>query len=431
MLHLMPRMDWPGGGHVKEQALCIIIFQEKYMGLLSFFTGKSPEDLERTGDQYYNSGEFGVAKLKYEKALDKAARKTPENQTFIQALQEKIGNAREELAKTHLHHGEQLMESHIFSEAEDLFRLALELTENPDLKKEVKSALSRLNALQPSDVSDVSQAPNPVPAVDVMDTEDEYFALLCDALPETVRQAYYSYGETFRQGFIALNNGDFKTAGKKLSEAFEENPPERSLIALELATALMNLGQNDRASHLVLQFVEDHPDELRGYQILCDVYWAMGNFDEAVRLIEACPGPLKETFPVQVLLGETYFHMEKYAEAQAVFLSCQSRYGQNELVSRALAKTFEAMGDAEKAKNIYGQILTGCTQCGARTDPFVKRRYAELCFASGERSSRVLELYLSVAQEDPDSRDDCYQRIGEIYEALGNVKEARRYQSLS
>ncbi|MFZ2633328.1 MAG: tetratricopeptide repeat protein [Desulfosalsimonadaceae bacterium] len=402
------------------------------MGLFSFLSGKSPEDIERAGDQFYNAGEFGLSKLEYEKALDKAERKAPENQNYIQSLKEKIGTAKEALAKAHLHTGGQLMESHNFAEAEDLFRLALELSNDPDFKQKIESALARLDAALPPGNPDVTiKVPHPVPAADVMDNEEEYFAVLCNALPEAVKQAYHSYGRTFRQGFIALNNGNFKTAAKKLSEAFEKNPSERPLVALELATALMNLGQYDRASELILQFVGNHPDELRGYQMLCDVYWATGNFDDAVRLIEGCPGPLKETFPVQVLLGETYFHMEKYAEAQAVFLSCQSRYGQNELVSRALAKIFEAMGDAEKAKNIYGQILAGCTQCGARTDPFVKRRYADLCFAAGERSSRILELYLSVAQEDPDSREDCYQRIGEIYEALGNLKEARRYQSLS
>lgn len=399
------------------------------MGLFSFLTGKSPEDIEGVGDKYFNDSEFGAAKIEYEKALDKAERKIPDNRDYIQTLQGKIGNAKEWLAKAHQQNGELLMESQNFAEAEDLFWLALELTNDLDLKQEVKSALSRLNALMPSDRPELPLAS--VPAVDVLDSEDEYFAILCNALPENIKQAYHSYGQTFKQGFIALNNGDFKTAVKKLSDALEENPSERLMIALELSTAHMNLGQYDRASGLVSQFVQSQPNELRGYQMLCDIYWATGNFDGAVRLIEGCPAQLKDTFPLQVLLGETFFQMERFADAKTIFLACQSRYGQNELVSRALAKIFESMGEAEKAKNIYGQILAGCTQCGARTDPFVKRRYAELCFASGERSSRVLELYLSVAQEDPDSREDCYQRIGEIYEALGNVKEARRYQSLS
>ncbi|RJP90545.1 MAG: hypothetical protein C4518_08875 [Desulfobacteraceae bacterium] len=403
------------------------------MGLLSFLAGKSAEDIERAGDKYFNDSEFGAAKIEYDKALNKAERKTPDNLNYLQSLQEKIRKTRDELAKAHQQNGELLMESQNFDEAEDLFRLALELTSNPDLKIEIKAALSRLNALIPSDRPDETLlVPSPVPAaVDVLDSEDEYFAILCNALPEEVKQMYQGYGQTFKQGFIALNNGDFKTAVKRLSDALEEHSSGGLMIALELSTAHMNLGHYDRASELVSQFVQSNPNELRGYQMLCDIYWATGNFDGAVRLIEGSPVQLKETFPLQVLLGETYFQMERYADAKTIFLACQTRYGQNELVSRALAKIFEMMGESDKAKTIYGQILAGCKQCGARTDPFIKRRYAELCFASGERSSRVLELYLSVAQEDPDCRDDCYQRISEIYEALGNVKEARRYQSLS
>jgi tetratricopeptide (TPR) repeat protein len=398
------------------------------MGLWSFFTGKSPEEMERKGDQYYAAGEFGIAKLEYERAFDKALQKTPENQDAIASLREKIEKAKESLAEEHLKTGQQLMESANYAEAEDLFRLALELSGNPDLKASAISALTRLDAFM-SPVTP-NKPSHPVPAVDVLGSDEEYFHILCNALPEPVKHAYQTYGPSFQSGFIALNNGDFKTAVKKLTAAQEENPSERHLIALELATALMNLGQYDRARELVSRFVADHPDELRGYQILCDIDWATGNFDDAARLIEGCPSQLRETFPMQVLLGETFFHMGKYAEAKAVFLACQNRYGQNEMVSRALAKIFEALGDADQARNMYSHILAGCTRCGTRTDPFVKRRYAELCFAAGERSSRVLELYLSVAQEDPDAREECYQRIIDIYEALGNVQEARRYQAL-
>jgi hypothetical protein len=42
------------------------------MGLFGFLSGKSPEDIEVSGDRFFKSGEFGAAKLEYEKALAKA-----------------------------------------------------------------------------------------------------------------------------------------------------------------------------------------------------------------------------------------------------------------------------------------------------------------------------------------------------------------------
>jgi hypothetical protein len=40
-------------------------------------------------------------------------------------------------------------------------------------------------------------------------------------------------------------------------------------------------------------------------------------------------------------------------------------------------------------------------------------------------------MYLSLVHEDPDNKAHYYRKIIEIYSALGNEREARRYQSLS
>lgn len=400
------------------------------MGIWTFFTGKPPAEMAREGDRHFAAGDFGLAKLQYERALDKAARKASENQALMASLHLKIADVRQSLAKSHLTTGQALMESRNFAEAEDLLRLALELAATPDLKQDIRSALDRLPAAAPAGKRAASSS-DPASPADGMDTEEAYFAVLCHALPEPVRDAYTGYGGTFRQGFVALNNGQFQAAAEKLSRALAEDPENRPLIALELATALVHLGQYDRASTLVGRYVEAYPEELRGYQMMCDIDWATGKYEDAMRRIESCPASLKASFPIQVLLGETCFQMGRYAEAKKIFQACQTAFGPDEMISRALAKTHEALGDITTARNIYSQILAGCARCGGRTDPFVKRRYAELCFASGERSSRVLELFLAVAQEDPDSRAECYRRVGDIYEALGNAAEARRYRDLS
>jgi len=121
--------------------------------------------------------------------------------------------------------------------------------------------------------------------------------------------------------------------------------------------------------------------------------------------------------------------MERFDEAESLFIACEKDFGQNEIISRSLAKTYESMGNLEKARDIYMQILNGCTKCGVRSDPFILRRYAELRFACNERSTQLLELYLSILQQDPDNKDDFYQRIYVLYTEMGNTEEAARYQS--
>ena len=72
-----------------------------------------------------------------------------------------------------------------------------------------------------------------------------------------------------------------------------------------------------------------------------------------------------------------------------------------------------------------------CRGCGARVDPFIKQRYADLCFDSGDYSTRILELYLSLVHEDPDNRTRYFRNISRIYAALGHEGEAQRYRAFA
>jgi len=403
------------------------------MGLFSFLTGKAPEEIEMIGDKFFKAKEFGAAKIEYEKAVNKAKIKLPEKENLIQRLYEKIKTSKETLALAHQQNSEHLIESENFDEAVDLLELALELTTNENLKQDIQNTLEKLHQKVASDDPGGSKmfmaGSEPFPTAEETDSDDEYFSILCNSLPDDIKKAYKGYDQIFKQGYIALNNGDFQTAVEKLTESIKQSGREQAMVVLELATALMNLDQYDRARDLLETFIEENDRDVRAYQMLCDIYWVMGNHDEAIILIDQCPSSVKETFPIQMLLGETNYQMERYPEAESLFVACEKDFGQNEIITRSLAKTYESMGNLEKARDIYAQILNGCTKCGVRSDPFVLRRYAELCFACGERTTQLLELYLSILQVDPDNKDDYYQRLYDLYIALGNTAEAERYKA--
>jgi tetratricopeptide (TPR) repeat protein len=415
------------------------------MGLLNFFSGKPPEVIERCGDDYFNNGHYGPAKLEYEKGLYKAERKAPENEALIRRLREKIDKTKEALARFHKQTGENLMQSGSHADAQSLFALALELTRDDALKEEIRLKLKELDAGLRQDMKirlDASHENRPktgAPVVDDTPTEsvsaghkeaaedaEEYFTVLCSTLPEEFQKAYQEYGQNFKEGYIALNRGEFDTAVKKLSASLAENPA--SFIPLELATALVNLGKNRRARELVEGFVQENSMVLRGYQILCDIYWEAQDYAAALGLFDSCPNELAQTLPVQLLAGETLYQAGRYDEARQIFSACEARVGENEIISRALARTYEAMGNIQKARSLYGKMISGCAACGARKDPFLKRRYAELSYEAGEKPAKLLELYLSLAGEDPDNRAEYYQRIAQIYESTGKDEEARRYR---
>jgi tetratricopeptide (TPR) repeat protein len=202
-------------------------------------------------------------------------------------------------------------------------------------------------------------------------------------------------------------------------------------VALELATAWTHMGKFIRARDLLLEFMANHGPSVRPVQMLCDVYWGMEDFQQAVALLDQCPDSLKQIFSIQMMLGETYYQMGDFSAARAVFQDCEKNFGENELITRSLAKTAEATGDLESARDFYGRALSGCARCGTRTDPFVQRRYADLCFACGERSQRLVDLYFSLVQADADNKADYYRRIHELYIALKKPKEAVRYEAFA
>ncbi len=432
------------------------------MGFFSFLAGKTPEDLEYAGDKLYKAEEFGAAKLEYEKAARKAAARSPEKASLVSRLDQKITDARESLAKRHFKNSRELLDAGNDDEAMDLLDLALELTKDDRLRREIETFVhaqaepGRTGDFRASSGPGVGGTP-PLPhdrendepggnsgkgiddgpdnlAADSGDgngdDDEDYFFILINALPEDLRDAYETYSPAFRQGYIALNNGAFENAVAHFTRAMHLPGLHQPLIPVELATALIHLSQYDPARELLEDFIADHPDDIRAYQTLCDLYWVTEDYSSAVRLIDQAPSPFNETLPVKMLLGETCLQMKQYETAKDLFVSIENQFGENEMVSRSLARIYEATGDVETARDIYAKILNGCARCGVRQDPFIKQRYAELCFACGERSERLLNLYLSLVLEIPDNKENYYEWIYQLYEALGNPAEARRYRAL-
>lgn len=413
------------------------------MGLMRIFTGKPPEEMEQIADEYLAAGEYGAAKVEFEKALDKAEKKCPEKEPLLRRLAEKAQEARESLADAHVRKAGGLISAKEYKAAGDLLDLAWELSESDARKAEIKAQLERLHNAAAPDTAKAANADDPnkapadaaaadaAPEPEAVADEDSHFHILVNTLSEELQEAYESYGRSFKQGYIALNQGDFQTAVDRFQQAMAENPSVGTWIALELATAYMHLPDPQKARETGEAYIRENPESLRGYQLLCDIYWDTGDYDAAVRLLETCPDALKENVMIPMLLGETHYQAGRYEAARDVFSASLRHFGGEELIRRALAKTHEALGEMETARALYGEMLEGCVSCGARVDPFIKRRYAELSFQAGDTSMRILEMFLSLVQEDPDNRREYYDRIGRLYEAAGNSAEAQRYFEFS
>ena len=402
------------------------------MGLLKLLTGKSPEE---KGDGFYEVGEYGTAKLQYEKALDKLTRKSAGNPGDIKRLKDKVGRSKDALARTHLEMAENLMETGYHDEADERLRLALDLTKDEGLRNEIAEMLDEIQE-QISDAakrefSGVSPEEEKSQESEVDSGEEEYFVALCSTLSDEERRAYYSYGDTFRRGFAALNQGDFEVGVSELSRALEENGDSGSFIPLELATAYLNVGNQEEAYSLLEGFLAENPESLRAYPVMCEILWERKAFDQALELLDSRREELDEPVAVAFLRGETLLLANRYQEAESLLHGVLNSLGWEENIARSLARTYEAKGEKEKARDWYGKIMENCQSCRRTLDPYVKKKYADISFDLKQYSTDILEIYLSLAQEDPANRWHHYMKVSELYSLMGNETESRRFRAFA
>ncbi len=411
------------------------------MGILSFFSSKNPEEYEQKGDGLFEAKAFGKAKAEYERALNRLEKTSPWDDDYRRSLQVKIRRSTEALALEHKQTAADILEAGYVDDARQYLGLALELTEDPRLKIELEQLLQTLETQATEklkkELPDVEFAGNEADEAGELaetvpeDPPDEYFMALIATLPEAVQKDYLSYGEAFKSGYLALNRGDFERAAADLTRAMRENPDPSSFIPLELATAYLNLEKHEDARSLLESFVNRHPDALPGYRMLCEIFWETKDIDRAEALLSSLPPELAESVAGYLLRGETLYHAGKYSAAKSFYREFLNTYGWNEPVALALAKTHETMAEPANARNIYREIMDNCRSCHARIDPFVKQKYADLCFDSGIYTTEVLELYLSLAREDSVHAAGYYQKISRIYEARGDQEQARRFALIS
>lgn len=313
--------------------------------------------------------------------------------------------------------------------------MALDLTNNGGLRNDISILLDEIRE-QISDAA-IEELPGVYneeeesPESEVDAGEEEYFVALCSTLPDEERRAYYSYGDAFQKGFVALNQGDFDVAVLELSRALEENGESGTFIPLELATAYLNVGNQEEAYSQLEGFLAENPGAVRAYPVMCEILWERRAFDQALELLDSHYDQLDEPVAVALLRGETLLLASRYHEAESFLQDALTFFGWEENIARSLARTYEAKGEKEKARDWYAKIMEDCQSCRRKLDPYVKKKYADISFDLKQYSTDILEIYLSLAQEDPANRRHHYMKVSELYSLMGNEAESRRFRAFA
>jgi tetratricopeptide (TPR) repeat protein len=412
------------------------------MAWMNFFTGATPAELEARGDRLMASGQWGQAKLTYERARAKLEKTAAVPAERFRALEGKIQQAREALARQHRDTALDYIDGGYVQEAREHLQLAVDMTRDPGLESQLTAALAALEASGgPSEGTlQTAQETTPMPEGLLDDvpaaTPHEQFDALCNTLPDEAAAAYRGYDENFRAGYVALNNGDFERAVLLLERALATAPGDAApgmdtYIPLELATAYLNLGRRTEARRLLETFHRMHPEVLPACELLCTIYGETEDFDRAEALLDALPAGLAQSRAGILLRGETLQRAGRFDAARSVYRGLLTAYGWDAEAARELAKVHEALNEPSEARRLYGEIIDGGRTCCGAIDPLVRQRYAELCFAEGDRSDALLDLYLALAKDAPEQAATCFERISRIYAARHNAVESERFRTFA
>ena len=377
---------------------------------------------------------FGQAKLEYEAALEKRRRESP-GDVKIPHLQDKIHRCREALAREHKERGDGLVEDGYFEEAREYYTLALDLTRDAELIGVLERCRQIIESRQAEEyqkeIQEIDEPEPEIVAPSVPESEEEYAAALFNTLPDDVRDAYLNYGDSFKSGYIALNRGQFDIAVDGLTLALEEYPEPEGRIRFELATAYLNLRRIEEARTLLEAFVAHNSDDMPAYRMLCEIYWDAGRSDLVQTLLDSVSDDRRKLPEYCLLRGEAFFRAGNYPEAESLYLNFLIDCGWDSAVAQALAGTYEASGDLNKAQELYGKIIGQCSGCGVRVEPPIKRKYADLSMATGKQNKQILEIYLTLAEQDSANAAGYYNNVSQIYATLGHEKESRRFRQIA
>ncbi len=406
------------------------------MSLLERLTGTTPEKLEQKADRLLSAGRWGEARLVYEDAQAKRSQRQGRNAAHALRLSAKIRQCRNALAREHRQSADDLLEGGFQEEAREMLVLAIEISAEETDRRALEAKLGALDTHFSDQAGSalplkIADRPNDHEIGPAAGTEEEYFRALCHTLPDQVRRAYQQYGEAFKRGYIALNQGHFETAARCLEQAYKDAPHPDSHIPLELATAYLNLDRTIEARDLLVAYHRRYPDALPACRLLCEIYWDQGNFDQALGLLDALPPELSASLAAGVLRGETLERSGRVESARDLYRRFLDSYGWDPRMAHRLARICRDMNATEEALDLYRQIVGSARSCHTRIAPEIRHEYAELRFEHGAHSAALLEHYLGLAGEIPAQAAFYYTRIAQIYTRQGHDREARRFRDLA
>jgi tetratricopeptide (TPR) repeat protein len=388
------------------------------MSLLKKLFSADPEGLEKKADALYTVGDYGPAKLAYEKAL--AA--SPESAHA--ALTDKVRRCTDGIARQRIDEAKAYLAQGSIELAEQELEGALEVALDQAVHDEAQALLDGLEAKEAQE-----QATSPEI------TDEERIALLMGQWGEAQAEEYESYGDALLDALLAMHKERFDDARAQL-EALLADAPEPRYLWLEVGRVRLlteDLSAGKEALQRFLGALDDDEGgetKLGANLALARLADEAGEFEEAMGYFGSAVHAMPEDYRPYLAMGAFLRDKGHGAEALEVLgtsLELNKTAGTDWRLLEEIGLASELAGKTDAARSFLEQVLEFFTSHQI-TDfpPTTATALAKLYEADG-RSDRAADLYRALSQGSDRERHALYHyEAGRLLHAVGLADEARR-----
>ncbi len=382
---------------------------------------RSAADERKSADDLWARGEFGLAKLAYERALAAASGEPDEVRG---ELARRVEESRDAIARARLAEGEKLLHAG----AEDLaiaeLQGAIELASSAEIIAEAQRLIEsteRRDAREKATVVELN--------------DDERFEVIAGSFEEEQYEEYDAHGPELRAALLSLYDGAAAQA-RPVLERLAEAASEPRYLLFELGRARLLDGEleggRDALQRFVGLFGEGEGGEARlvAHMELASLHDERGDFDAAAAEYEAAVEAMPDD-PRPYLAMALFFRRSKLpAEAIEVLTSAlgvlQEQHRQWRFTLE-LGLAHAELGDDARAIELLEDVVTQLTaRQHLDLPPEGALRLAELHEKNGNQV-RALDLYILLSAGSDVANHFAYHRqAARLMIETGHDADARR-----
>lgn len=388
------------------------------MSLLKKLFSSDPLALEKKGDALYAAGDYGPAKLAYEKALgaspesDRPAIAAKARRCTDRIAQERIEEAKAYLARGSIELAEQELEG------------ALEVVHDEGVRGEAQALLDGLEAREAQE-----QAVTPEM------TDEDRVALLMGQWLEGQAEEYEQYGDALLDALLAMQKEQFDRARSEL-EALLVDAPSPRYLWLEVGRARLLCEDTSGGKEALRRFLgaleddEGGETKLAANLALARLADDAGQFEEAMEHFQAAVHALPEDYRPYLAMGaflrETG-HASEALEVLQTSLELGQTSGTDWRLLEELGLASELVGKADDATRFLEQVIEFFTNHQISDFPVQTATTLAKLYEAGGRLDRAADMYRTLSEGSDRERHGLYHyEAGRLLSSLGLDDEARR-----